>query len=76
MAAVDKPKKANQKRYNDEYQLGKAKCPVKKRTNSIASSADLSCSARDLSKTKNGGERTKKSQKKRLEGKSKQKKLK
>jgi hypothetical protein len=72
MAAVDRPKK-NNKRFNDEYQLASVKCPTKKRSNSIASSADLSCTGRNTSKSK--AETTKKSQKKKIEGRSKQKKL-
>jgi len=70
--AVDKPKKTN-KRFNDEYQLGNAKCTTKKRSNSVASSADLSCSARNTSKAR--CEKAKKSQKRKVEGGSKQKKL-
>ena len=44
--APTKSKQVITKRYNDEYQLSKAKCPVKKRVHSI-SSADLSCTDRD-----------------------------
>jgi hypothetical protein len=39
------------KKHNDEYQLGNAKCQVRKRTSSVAS-ADLSCTIRDVNKTK------------------------
>lgn len=44
------PPKPNEKpsikRKIDEYQLSNSKCPARKRTHSISSSADLSCSIR------------------------------
>lgn len=44
------PPKPNEKpsikRTIDEYQLSNSKCPARKRTHSISSSADLSCSIR------------------------------
>lgn len=45
--------KHTSKRVNDEYQLCKTKVSGKKRSQSI-SSADLSCSVKELNKTKVG----------------------